>query len=234
MIPDALNSPPLLRRIAVMAICAVLALSSCSAPGNDATASAELPETTIAPAPTSTAPTSTAPTTAAPTTTTVAPTTTLFPPPPEQPNRPIDPPLDVRTPELEILLGSIEIPRLGVDSVLYQGIREYTLDKGPGHWPGAALPGQPGNSVVVGHRTSYGRVFRDIDQLEPGDEILYHTFDGTHTYRVTRTEIVTPDALWVVDPTEEGTTTLIACHPPGSTRERIIVFADLVTDPTSA
>lgn len=44
-----------------------------------------------------------------------------------------------------------------------------------------------------------------------------------------RIEIVNPDALWIVDPTETATATLFAFHPPGSTRQRIVVFADLVS-----
>ena len=46
---------------------------------------------------------------------------------------------------------------------------------GPGHWPGTALPGQLGNAVVAGHRTSHNRDFRNIDQLVPGDEIILST-----------------------------------------------------------
>ena len=51
--------------------------------------------------------------------------------------------------------------------------------------------------------------------------------DGRHVYHVTRTEILGPEAMWIVDQTPERTATLFACHPPGSTRERIVVFADI-------
>jgi sortase A len=71
-------------------------------------------------------------------------------------------------------------------------------------------------------------VFRNLDKLSPGDEILVHAYDGTHTYTVTEIEIVPPTALWIVDPTPTATITLFACHPPGSIRERIVVRADLV------
>jgi sortase A len=72
-------------------------------------------------------------------------------------------------------------------------------------------------------------VFRDIDQLVPGDEIVFEDAGVRHVYRVTGTQIVDPYAVWIVDPTDTPTATLFACHPPGSTRERIVVFADLVT-----
>jgi sortase A len=85
-----------------------------------------------------------------------------------------------------------------------------------------------GNSVISGHRTSHGGVFRHLDKLQAGDEILIHAYDGTHVYRVTETEIVPPTAIWIIDPTPTATITLFACHPPGSVRERIVVRADLV------
>jgi sortase A len=47
-------------------------------------------------------------------------------------------------------------------------------------------------------------------------------------YAVTGVEIVGPEAMWIVDPTDTPTVTLFACHPPGSTRERIVVYGELV------
>jgi sortase A len=128
-----------------------------------------------------------------------------------------------------IELGTLLIPAIDVEATVYEGIRMRTLDRGPGHWPGSAMPGEIGNVVVGGHRTTHHRVFRHLDRLVPGDEIVFRDPDGTeHVYVVDRTEIVTPDAMWVVNPTDTPTATLFACHPPGSTRERIIVFADLL------
>ena len=138
-------------------------------------------------------------------------------------------PTDLYSSEPVIELGTIEIPKIGVDMTMYEGIRMTTLDYGPGHWPGSAMPGQAGNIVVAGHRTSKHRVFRNVDQLVAGDEIIFHDDNGTHTYAVREIAIVPPSAVWIVDPTDTPTATLFACHPPGSTRERIVVFADLVT-----
>ena len=83
--------------------------------------------------------------------------------------------------------------------------------------------------VVGGHRTSKHKVFRNVDQLVAGDEIVFDDERGRHVYRVSRVEIVEPNAVWIVNPTDTPTATLFACHPPGSTRQRIVVFADLVT-----
>ena len=124
-------------------------------------------------------------------------------------------------------MGRLVIPKLGVDMTMYEGIRLTTLDHGPGHWPGSALPGQPGNVVVGGHRTSKHRVFRNVDDLVAGDQIIFSDANGEHVYLVNRVEIVDPTAVWIINPTETPTATLFACHPPGSTRQRIVVFADL-------
>ncbi|MGA0313323.1 MAG: sortase [Ilumatobacteraceae bacterium] len=128
-----------------------------------------------------------------------------------------------------IELGTIEIPKIDVSMTMYEGIRLSTLDRGPGHWPGTAMPGQVGNVVVAGHRTSGHQVFRNIDALVEGDEILFTDTDGSvHRYRVTSSRIVVPTEVWIVDQTPTPTATLFACHPPGSVRERYVVFAELV------
>jgi sortase A len=127
-----------------------------------------------------------------------------------------------------IEVGRILIPKIGVDMQLYEGIRMSTLDLGPGHWPGTAMPGEVGNVVIGGHRTSKHRVFRNIDQLAAGDQIVFQDANGTQfTYLVNRVEVVNPTDVWIINPTDTPTATLFACHPPGSTRQRIVVFADL-------
>ncbi len=141
---------------------------------------------------------------------------------------PIEPPLDEYAAEPAIVLGTIEIPRLGLSVPLNQGITLTTIDRGPSHWPGTALPGQVGNVVVAGHRVTKTRPFRDIDTLVPGDEIVFTVGGVRSVYSVNGNEVVTPDAMRIVDPTATPTVTLFACHPPGSARYRYVVTADLV------
>lgn len=166
------------------------------------------------------------PTTEAPTTTTaraVPVTTTTIPlPVPEPP--PADPYADV--PVVEI--GAVVIPKIGVDHPVYEGITLTVIDRGPGHWPGSAMPGRRGNAVFPGHRVTHSRPFYDLDLLAPGDEVGFRMGNGTFTYAVTSTQIVVPTDLWVVDQTEEHTMTLIACHPKRSARQRIVVKGELV------
>lgn len=187
--------------------------------------------TTVAPTTTTIAPTTTTlppTTTTTTTTTTLAPETTPAPVADTLPAAPIAPPAAGASEPLTPV-GRIEIPAIGVDKTMYDGITLKTLNEGPGHWPGTAMPGKVGNSVIAGHRTSHNKDFRNIDKLQPGDEIILSDDTGRYVYKVTRTEVVQPDALWIVDQTPSATATLFACHPPGSTRERIVVFADLAT-----
>lgn len=137
------------------------------------------------------------------------------------------PPPEPRIAEPYLELGRIEIPKLRIDQPLLEGVSLTTLDRGPGHWPGTAMPGEIGNVVVAGHRTSHGRVFRHLDQLLPGDEVVLSTASGRFRYVVSGTSVVTPDAMYVIDQTPARTATLFACHPPGSTRQRIVVHLQL-------
>ncbi|MDO8392547.1 MAG: class E sortase [Actinomycetota bacterium] len=124
-------------------------------------------------------------------------------------------------------LGTLEIPKLQLVRPLLEGISLTTLDKGPGHWPGTAMPGHVGNVVIGGHRTSKDRPFRNIDQLAPGDEVILSTAEGRFVYKVDRTQIVYPDAMWIIDQSRSYSATLFACHPVGSTKQRIVVFLTL-------
>ena len=155
--------------------------------------------------------------TTAPMTTTAATATTVALP------VPVAVPADSAGEEPVIEVGSIEIPSLKVSETMYEGIRLTTLDRGPGHWPGTAMPGQVGNVVIAGHRVSHSKPFRNVDKLVAGDEVVFTTTDGRFVYTVVSQEIVKPDALYITDQTPEKTATLFACHPPGSTRERIVI-----------
>jgi sortase A len=115
-----------------------------------------------------------------------------------------------------------------------QGVTLTDLQRGPGHYPGTALPGDKGNFAIAGHRTTYGAPFFNLDQLRKGDEVLVTARGGeTYTYRVTEQEIVLPGDTWVIepDPLETGkkTLTLTTCNPRFSNAQRLIVFAELVT-----
>jgi sortase A len=201
-----------------LAACGRSADTTVAAPTETAAAAiTAAPTTTIA----VTLPVTDAPTTtAAPVTTAATTTAATLPQPLPAPNP--------NGPDPAMELGTIQIPKIGVDRPLWEGVTLATLNRGPGHWPGTAMPGQAGNVVIGGHRVSHDKPFRHIDQLVPGDQILM-TFNGVpSTYVVTGAQVVTPNDTWVVNQTPEHTATLFACHPPGSTKFRYVVFAKLV------
>jgi sortase A len=202
----------MLRRVLVASTLVVL-LAACGDDGGSAAVDTTVPGTAAS---TTSSTTSTTSTTSTSTTTTVAPTTTEPLPVPA-------PAPDPRAKEPKVEVAGIEIPAIGVQKTMYEGVSLTVLDIGPGHWPGTAMPGHRGNVVVAGHRTSHDRPFRNIDALVPGDEVVFTTLEGRFVYEVTRTEVVTPDAIWIIDQTDGFTATLFACHPPGSTKERIVV-----------
>jgi sortase A len=131
-------------------------------------------------------------------------------------------------------LGRIVIPTAGVDAVIVAGIGPEHLAAGPGHMPGTAVPGQPGNSVVSGHRTTHGAPFFGLDRLLPGDPIEVETSIGTHLYRVVEVLVVRPDDVWVTGDAPGGWLTLTTCHPLFQATERLVVFARLDSGPNAA
>jgi sortase A len=126
------------------------------------------------------------------------------------------------------------IPRIGVDKIVVEGVGRRDLEKGPGHYPGTPLPGQPGNAAIAGHRTTYGAPFNRIDELVAGDEILVTTLQGSFTYEVIGHEIVAPSAVEVVDDQGDDRLTITSCHPKYSARERIVLTAELADEPAPA
>lgn len=125
----------------------------------------------------------------------------------------------------------IQIPAIGVNHPVVEGAYDWEqLKRGVAHHIGSAQPGQSGNMVMAAHNDVYGAIFRDLDQLSPGDEIIVQTNQRAYTYVVTKIEIVDPTAVEVLSTTDYASATLISCYPYRINTQRIVVFADLVTD----
>ena len=134
-------------------------------------------------------------------------------------------------PEVGEEFGKIIVPSLETEHIMFEGVDRDSLKKGPGHMPWTPLPGQPGNAVVSGHRTTYGAPFFDFDQLAAGDEIIVETLLGSHTYVVRESIIVQPTDIWVTEEKPGAWLTLTTCHPRFSASERLVIFAELVEGP---
>lgn len=128
-------------------------------------------------------------------------------------------------------LGRIVIPKVGATFTFVEGIDEGSLSKGPGHYVNTGLPGQGGTVGIAGHRTTYLAPFRNIDKLKAGDTIKVKMPYGTFRYEVTRTRIVEPSRVKVLDDGGHEKVVLTACHPLYSAAQRIVVFAKLEQGP---
>ncbi|QAY64901.1 class E sortase [Xylanimonas allomyrinae] len=152
-----------------------------------------------------------------------------------------DPPVDPQ-PAFGEVFAQFYVPRWGADYVspIAGGVdRREILDRlGIGHYPGTAMPGDLGNFAVAGHRTTFGRPFHRVAELEVGDALVVRTQTTWYVYRVTGTEIVWPWQVEVVSPVPglqpgepvpeltQRLMTMTACHPMYSARQRFVVHAE--------
>src|SRR5262245_59921336 len=127
--------------------------------------------------------------------------------------------------------AKLSIPRLGLTTMVEEGVTESTLRRSAGHIPGTAVPGQSGNIGVAAHRDSQ---FRSLSGIRKRDRILLSTLDGNYNYEVISTSIVSPNDTAVLDSSKgENTLTLVTCYPfyfVGDAPYRFVVRARQVND----
>jgi LPXTG-site transpeptidase (sortase) family protein len=123
------------------------------------------------------------------------------------------------------VLGRIEILRLGLTIAILEGTSAQTLRLGVGHIQGTALPGEPGNSGIAGHRDTF---FRPLKDIRTSDEIQIQTATGISRYQVDWVRVVAPDDTGILTSSASSSITLITCYPfhlIGAAPERFVVHA---------
>jgi sortase A len=110
------------------------------------------------------------------------------------------------------LIGRLDIPRLHLSAPVESGDDPDVLDFAVGYLPDTPLPWKPGNSGLAAHRD---RLFRPLEGIRIGDEIRLSTGHGNLQYTVSRTLIVNPEDVWVLNPATDADLTLITCFPFG-------------------
>ena len=155
---------------------------------------------------------------------------------------------ELKNPRLGSGIAFLRIPRLGRHwvFVIVQGTGFTDLQKGPGHYPGTAMPGQVGNFAVAGHRTTYLHPFYNLDRVQRGDLIYIETRTAWFIYRAQDIpgtpakykEIVAPTEVKVAfpvpdqpDPSLKPTLkvlTFTTCNPRYSAAQRLVIHAELV------
>ncbi|HEX7613761.1 MAG TPA: class D sortase [Thermoanaerobaculia bacterium] len=111
-----------------------------------------------------------------------------------------------------LVLGRIEIPRIGVSAIVREGDDDRTLAVAVGHVPGTARPGERGNMALAGHRDSF---FGALKHIRVDDTIRIRTAGHRYEYRVDSTAVVAPEATQILDPTGDAVLTLVTCYPFG-------------------
>jgi len=131
-------------------------------------------------------------------------------------------------------VGRLEVPSVKLATTVLEGTDDGTLSRGSGHIEDTPFPGQSGNVGIAGHRDT---VFRPLRHIHLGDAMKLTTGDRVYHYKISKTLIVDPDDVYVLDPTEHPTLTLVTCYPfdfIGHAPRRFIVQATLVGDEARA
>jgi sortase A len=124
-------------------------------------------------------------------------------------------------------IAVIKLPKINVEKIVVEGVGVPDLKKGPGHYPGTPLPGQPGNAAIAGHRTTYGAPFNQLDKMAVGDPVIISTKQGTFQYDVTELKVIKPSQVEVLDNTQDNRLTLTTCNPRYSATQRLVLTAAL-------
>jgi len=139
-------------------------------------------------------------------------------------------PAPVPAPARGTWIARLEVPSVTLATTVLEGTDDGTLSRGSGHIEDTPFPGQTGNVGIAGHRDT---VFRPLRHIHLGDEMKLTTADRVYHYKISKTLIVTPDDVYVLDPTAQPTLTLVTCYPfdfIGHAPRRFIVQAALVSD----
>lgn len=126
-------------------------------------------------------------------------------------------------------IGEIDIPAIGLQQVVVEGVGTTDLRLGPGHYPGTPLPGEAGNVAIAGHRTTYAHPFYDLDAVVPGTSIVLTTTQGVFVYTAVSQQVVAPTDVSVIADTTTPMLTLTTCNPRYSAATRLVVHARLAS-----
>jgi sortase A len=126
--------------------------------------------------------------------------------------------LPTRPPAPGSAVGIIAIPAIGLQEAVVEGAGPSQTMAGPGHVPGTAGLGQPGNAAVVGRRSGYGGPFGNLSSLKRRDRIVAATTEGQSDYVVTsvRTVSLTTPGTAAVTATSPGAVTVSTAVAPTS------------------
>ncbi|MEU8340902.1 class E sortase [Actinomadura meyerae] len=138
-------------------------------------------------------------------------------------------------PKRGALIGQIRIKRMRLKAPVREGVGRAVLRRAAGHYPGTGLPGRDGNTVLLGHRTTWLHPFNKLDRMRRGDRIVLRVGRVTYVYKVRAKRVTKPRDRRVLEPVPFKRAsaphgqyiTLITCTPKGSDRRRLVVVGKL-------
>lgn len=139
-------------------------------------------------------------------------------------------------------LFDILIPKIGANARVFPNVDPSNpdiflpiLQKGVAHAAGTFFPGQPGNIYLFAHSTDnfwdvgrYNAVFYLLKDLKKDDDVIIFSQNVRHSYKVTYSTIISPTEVSYITQAQTGKELLIlqTCWPPGTTWQRLLVFAE--------
>jgi len=133
------------------------------------------------------------------------------------------------TVEIGTVVARLDAPSINLSTAVLEGSDDDILNRAAGHIEETALPGERGNVGIAGHRDT---IFRPVRRLRIGDALNLSTSDRVYRYRISKTMIVDPEDVYVLNPTGKPALTLVTCYPfefIGHAPKRYIVRADLIS-----
>lgn len=130
------------------------------------------------------------------------------------------------------VMGSVEIPKIGVNLPVYHGTSEEVLSVGAGHVQESSLPigGTSTRTIITGHRgLPNSKLFTRLDEMEKGDLFYLHTMGEILAYQVREIQVIKPEKVDVLKIKEgEDLATLITCTPYGINSHRLLVTGERI------
>jgi len=123
--------------------------------------------------------------------------------------------------------NTLVIPSMRFQGTIHEGLYTSTLNKGVWHRPGTGAPGQSGNTVLTGHRFTYGgpAVLYHLDKVRVDDKIVLYWEKQRYEYRVARVREVPPTAGEIEGKTDDGRLTIYTCTPLMTAENRLVIVA---------
>ena len=130
------------------------------------------------------------------------------------------------------IIGFVSIPKMDIELPILLGANKLNMREGAAHLTGTSYPigGRDTNCVLAAHRAySKAPMFRDIQKLQIGDDVIIRNFRETLIYRVTELQVISPtDVQELLIQEGRDLVTLITCHPYRHNYQRYVVYCERV------